>query len=174
MFFEFRWNNFLHSVVYDMIAKVLNTFSYTASVPTSLAGNGPNPSDDNMAMGEERDKEGQDSSLEMSYRIISQRKMKNLRMSVKRLVVSIFQDAKLISQILNAQRLNDYEVYTVPLMLTLFSEQPKGLRLGYMGHLTYIADEVCKLFEKCSSELDDELHGKVIDCAANFHRIYCL
>ncbi|KAJ1559583.1 hypothetical protein HK405_010070, partial [Cladochytrium tenue] len=31
LFFEFPWNNFLHSVVYDMIAKVFNTYSYTAT-----------------------------------------------------------------------------------------------------------------------------------------------
>ena len=31
LFFDFPWNNFLHSVVYDMIAKVFNTYSYTAT-----------------------------------------------------------------------------------------------------------------------------------------------
>ena len=30
LFFEFPWNNFLHSVVYDMIAKVFNTYSFTS------------------------------------------------------------------------------------------------------------------------------------------------
>jgi SIT4 phosphatase-associated protein len=31
-----------------------------------------------------------------------------------------------------------------------------------MGHLSYIADEVCKLFEKCAPELDDVLHGTIL------------
>jgi hypothetical protein len=30
-----------------------------------------------------------------------------------------------------------------------------GVRLGYMGHLTYISDEVCKLIEKCSLDLSE-------------------
>jgi hypothetical protein len=36
-----------------------------------------------------------------------------------------------------------------------------GVRLGYMGHLTYISDEVCKLIEKCSLDLS-ELTGTSI------------
>lgn len=34
LFFRFQWNNFLHSVVYDMIAKVLNSYSFILSVIT--------------------------------------------------------------------------------------------------------------------------------------------
>lgn len=68
----------------------------------------------------------------------------------------------MIDRITDAQRLNDFHV-----------EQPKGLRLGYMGHLTYISDETCKLFEKCASELESDLGG--IGSFLNrfiFHRIY--
>jgi hypothetical protein len=39
------------------------------------------------------------------------------------------------------------------------SEQPKGLRLGYMGHLTYISDEACKLLEKCGPDFADDIRG---------------
>ena len=36
---------------------------------------------------------------------------------------------------------------TSSLLLLGNSAQPKGVRLGYMGHLTYIADETVKLLE---------------------------
>lgn len=39
-----------------------------------------------------------------------------------------------------------------------FREKPRSTRLGYMGHLSYISDEVCKLFEKCSEELSSDVH----------------
>jgi hypothetical protein len=127
----------LHSVVYDMIAKVLNTFSYTSTVPSILT---TTP----VLITEDPTKQMDEKTLTH----VSQLKMQMLRTSVKNLVVSIFKDGKLTKLIVNAQRINDFEV-----------EMPKGVRLGYMGHLTYISDEVCKLFEKCSPELDDVLHG---------------
>ncbi|KAJ1553897.1 hypothetical protein HK405_006589, partial [Cladochytrium tenue] len=58
----------------------------------------------------------------------------------------------LTRRITQAQRLNDYEV-----------EQPKGLRKGYMGHLTYIADEVVKLIEKCTPEFRPEIRPLLVD-----------
>ncbi|KAJ3368545.1 hypothetical protein HDU91_000491 [Kappamyces sp. JEL0680] len=124
LFFMFPWNNFIHSVVYDMIAKIFNTFSFTANLPSATL------------------------PPELTEKIneASPHKMINVRKSVKRLVVAVFKSANLMAQITNAQRLNDYHV-----------EQPKGFRLGYMGHLTYISDETCKLFDKCANELEDEL-----------------
>ncbi|KAI8905934.1 SIT4 phosphatase-associated protein-domain-containing protein [Gorgonomyces haynaldii] len=136
LFFEFKWNNFLHSVVYDMVAKVLNTFTYTSTLPANPV-NGPIPSNEDLP-------------ALSDVSTVSQTKLKALRKSVKTLVVTIFKEGRLTAQIVNAQRQNDYEV-----------EQPKGVRLGYMGHLTYISDEVCKLFEKCAAELDDELHAYI-------------
>jgi hypothetical protein len=120
-----------------MIAKVLNTFSYTSTVPSILT---TTP----VLITEDPTKQMDEKTLTH----VSQLKMQMLRTSVKNLVVSIFKDGKLTKLIVNAQRINDFEV-----------EMPKGVRLGYMGHLTYISDEVCKLFEKCSPELDDVLHG---------------
>ncbi|KAH6593163.1 hypothetical protein BASA61_004332 [Batrachochytrium salamandrivorans] len=135
-FFQFKWNNFLHSIVYDMIAKVFNTYSYTSSIQPSPALSVPASSATDASV-----------NTDQGVEAPGQKKLQNLRTSVKRLVVSIFKDAHLMTQITDAQHQNDYDV-----------EQPKGVRLGYMGHLTYISDEVCKLFEKCSVELDDELN----------------
>ena len=38
LFFTFKWNNLLHSVVFDMIAKMSHSFSFTASVPGLVQG----------------------------------------------------------------------------------------------------------------------------------------
>eukprot|EP00842_Homolaphlyctis_polyrhiza_P005780 jgi/Hompol1/6202/HPOL_004872-RA len=145
-FFTFKWNNFLHSVVYDMIAKVFNTFSFTSAAP-QVAGTLGQPPAAGEAGVEGGNVPNPDANLALT---VSQRKMKELRVSVKKLIVSIFKEAKLMSLVTDAQRQNDYDV-----------EQPRGVRLGYMGHLTYISDEICKLFERCSAELDDELRDYI-------------
>jgi hypothetical protein len=133
LFFNFPWNNFLHSVVYDMIAKTLNTFTYTSTVLSDeISSTDVSQSAEKLAQ----------------MQSMASPKMKAFRLNVRKLVVSFFKDAHLTALIVNAQRLNDYEV-----------ELPKGVRLGYMGHLTYISDELCKLLDKCADELDDELHG---------------
>lgn len=57
-------------------------------------------------------------------------------------LIQIYKDGQLTTRITAAQRKNDFEV-----------EQQKGVRLGFMGHITYISDEVCKLADKCWTEL---------------------
>ncbi|ORZ17185.1 SIT4 phosphatase-associated protein-domain-containing protein [Absidia repens] len=52
------------------------------------------------------------------------------------LALSILKDGQLTTNMVKAQKENDEEW-----------AKPKGMRLGYMGHLTFIADEVIKLFE---------------------------
>ncbi|ORX52405.1 SAPS-domain-containing protein [Hesseltinella vesiculosa] len=52
------------------------------------------------------------------------------------LALSILKDGQLTTKMVQAQKDNDTEW-----------SKPKGMRLGYMGHLTFIADEVIKLFE---------------------------
>lgn len=37
---------------------------------------------------------------------------------------------------------------------------PKGVRAGYMGHLTYVAEESIKLYEKCGEELGESVQRK--------------
>ncbi|KAJ3223481.1 hypothetical protein HK099_001064 [Clydaea vesicula] len=126
LFFKFPWNNFLHSVVYDMIAKVFNTYSFTLTFNASLSN----------------------TSIEKnSASTLVEEKMERIKKTVRLLVISIYKDGELMKKIIDAQIENDAQV-----------NLPKGVRLGYMGHLTYISDEVCKLIEKCSTDLESELY----------------
>ncbi|KAI9027204.1 SIT4 phosphatase-associated protein-domain-containing protein [Phycomyces nitens] len=54
----------------------------------------------------------------------------------RNLIISVLKDGQLTDWIIKAQKLNDIE-----------SEKRKGTRLGYMGHLTFISDEIVKVFE---------------------------
>ncbi|KAJ3416750.1 hypothetical protein HDV05_000124 [Chytridiales sp. JEL 0842] len=135
LFFSYPWHNFLHSVVYDMIAKVFNTYTFTSTAnfrPLNPDGTEADPP-----------KEGEPlTPLE--------EKMKSVKTIFEALVTSILSDGSLTTHILNAQKTND-KIIT----------QPKGLRLGYMGHLTYISDEVCKLWEKCGAEFPESVGALV-------------
>ncbi|KAJ3195874.1 hypothetical protein HK101_010784 [Irineochytrium annulatum] len=132
LFFKYPWNNFLHSVVYDMIAKVFNTYSFT-----STANLRP----------QSADLEGGFMSTPLTPAEV---RMKTVKDSVFNLVVSILLDGRLTDRITAAQKENDAVV-----------SQPKGVRLGYMGHLTYIADEVCKLMEKCSADFNEPIRDLI-------------
>ncbi|KAJ3094817.1 hypothetical protein HDU97_007546 [Phlyctochytrium planicorne] len=130
LFFQYPWNNFLHSVVYDMIAKVFNTYSFTSTAnlrPILPEGEVYVPSATVLA---------------------AEERLQKVKESVFKLVISILSDGKLTEKIVAAQKLNDLEV-----------EQPKGVRLGYMGHLTYISDEVCKLVDKCAADFEGDVKG---------------
>ncbi|KAF9915210.1 hypothetical protein BX616_006660 [Lobosporangium transversale] len=107
LFFQFPWNNFLHTVVYDMVHQVFHRPMGDIGRPDIDGTYIPPKSDHDITEGWNR-----------------------------RLTVSMFRDGQLTKRITDAQRLNDYEC-----------AQPKGVRLGYMGHLTYIADETVKLLE---------------------------
>ncbi|KAF9355926.1 hypothetical protein BGX26_005931 [Mortierella sp. AD094] len=107
LFFQFPWNNFLHTVVYDMVHQVFHRPMGDIGRPDVDGTYIPPKSDQDITEGWNR-----------------------------RLTISIFKDGQLTKRITDAQRLNDYEC-----------AQPKGVRLGYMGHLTYIADETVKLLE---------------------------
>ncbi|TFK23456.1 SAPS-domain-containing protein [Coprinopsis marcescibilis] len=92
LFFEFPWNNFLHSAVYDLIHQVL-----TGNVETG------------------RNRE---------------------------LAISLFRDAKIMHRIVEGQARNDND-----------KSATKGGRLGYMGHLTLIAEDVITALEHFPPEL---------------------
>ncbi|KAJ7633140.1 SIT4 phosphatase-associated protein-domain-containing protein [Roridomyces roridus] len=92
LFFEFPWNNFLHSSVYDFIHQIL-----TGNVDGGLG---------------------------------------------RELAVSLFRDARLMHRIVEGQRMNDVECV-----------KPKSVRLGFMGHLTLIAEDVLTALDRFPEEL---------------------
>ncbi|KAI6036028.1 SIT4 phosphatase-associated protein-domain-containing protein [Pisolithus microcarpus] len=92
LFFEFPWNNFLHSVVYDFIHQIL----------TGKVDGGLN----------------------------------------RELTIALFRDARLMHRIVEGQKKNDAE-----------SVKPKGVRLGYMGHLTLMSEDVITALEHYPQEL---------------------
>ncbi|KAJ3284631.1 hypothetical protein HDU76_008264 [Blyttiomyces sp. JEL0837] len=114
-----------------MIAKVFNTYSYTATAFNPKAGENGEPGFVGLEPAQEA-------------------KMQVVKGSFKNLTLSILVGAELTKKIAAAQRQNDYEV-----------ELPRGVRLGYMGHLTYISDEVCKLMEKCVNDFEGDAYNLV-------------
>ncbi|KAJ7481056.1 SIT4 phosphatase-associated protein-domain-containing protein, partial [Mycena galericulata] len=92
LFFEFPWNNFLHSSVYDFIHQIL-----TGNVDGGLG---------------------------------------------RELAVALFRDARLMHRIVEGQRMNDTAC-----------TKPKSVRLGFMGHLTLIAEDVLTALERFPPEL---------------------
>lgn len=89
LFFLYPWNNFLHSVVYDMVAKVFNTFAYVAGVVGGTLGH------------------GSEGSPEGPRNEIVENRMRRMRDGVGELVVSIVKDGQLMEKIVEAQNKND-------------------------------------------------------------------
>lgn len=92
LFFEFPWNNFLHSAVYDFIHQIL-----TGNVTSGLN---------------------------------------------RELAIALFRDARIMHRIVEGQQRNDIE-----------SSKPEGVRLGYMGHLTLISEDVLVALERYPPDL---------------------
>ncbi|KAJ7706882.1 SIT4 phosphatase-associated protein-domain-containing protein [Mycena rosella] len=92
LFFEFPWNNFLHSAVYDLVHQIL-----TGNVDGGLA---------------------------------------------RELAVALFRDARLMHRIVEGQRMNDAAC-----------AEPKSVRLGFMGHLTLISEDVLMALERFPPDL---------------------
>ncbi|KAG5635440.1 hypothetical protein H0H81_011247 [Sphagnurus paluster] len=92
LFFEFPWNNFLHSAVYDVVHQILTG-------PVEIGSN-------------------------------------------RELAISLFRDAQLMQRIVDGQKRNDNE-----------TAKPKGVRLGYMGHLTLMSEDVIMALERFPPDL---------------------
>lgn len=120
MFFEFQWNNFLHSAVYDVIHQIL-----TGNVEGGLN---------------------------------------------RELIISLFEDAKLMQRIVDGQKLNDVERYVLSSakkrkvftsgaknIISFNSAKPKGVRIGYMGHLTLLAEDVISALERYPTDLQSPI-----------------
>ncbi|KZT23975.1 SAPS-domain-containing protein [Neolentinus lepideus HHB14362 ss-1] len=92
IFFDFPLNNFLHSVVYDLLHQIL----------TGRVDEGMN----------------------------------------RELTISLFRDVHIMDRILEGQRRNDAEI-----------AKPRGVRLGYMGHLTLISEDVIGALQHYPADL---------------------
>lgn len=77
----------------------------------------------------------------------------------RELAVSLFRDARLMHRIVEGQKRNDlewceqYRISVSSANLHNHSSKPKGVRLGYMGHLTLIAADVITALERFPPEL---------------------
>ncbi|KAG8932147.1 hypothetical protein FRC02_001620 [Tulasnella sp. 418] len=60
----------------------------------------------------------------------------------RELVISLFRDSRLLHRIIDAQRKNDEAC-----------SKPKGVRLGYMGHLTLISEDIVSALEHYPEDL---------------------
>jgi serine/threonine-protein phosphatase 6 regulatory subunit 3 len=69
----------------------------------------------------------------------------------RELAIALFRDAKLMHRIIEGQKRNDAEWYSFNFIISpdlstdfmyKYSAKPKGVRLGYMGHLTLISEDV--------------------------------
>ncbi|KXS17264.1 hypothetical protein M427DRAFT_154045 [Gonapodya prolifera JEL478] len=145
LFFAHPWNNLLHSVVYDMVAKIFNAYTFLSSLPTPSSPS--TPTHPSLVPG------SPPSSIPLPTPPVQtpvRFKLGELKRAVRRLVVQVLGDGRIVERIGEAQRWNDWAV-----------QQPRGYRLGHMGHLTHVADEVIKLWERCAEELEPE-------CGASF------
>lgn len=106
------------------------------------------------------------------------------RESNRRLVDSVFTNGQLTQRILKAQSENDiawyiYSLYiykgfyTKHLGVLYNSAQPKGNRLGYMGHLTFISDEIIKLLESYP-DMTKDIQKEIDSEAWNYYCVHQL
>jgi hypothetical protein len=128
LFFSFPWNNFLHSCVYDMIAKILNTYSYTSDLLPILE--------------KLPETEAEARTMQLT---LGQYTLIQVRQKVKILVLSLLEEGQLIQRVIKASQANEQ------------SEKEKKIRLGYMGHLTFVSNEILKFPEKCIQDISPSL-----------------
>ncbi|KAJ4500867.1 SIT4 phosphatase-associated protein-domain-containing protein [Lentinula lateritia] len=76
----------------------------------------------------------------------SERRSEGSRGYNRELILSLFRDAQLMHKIVEGQRRNDEE-----------SAKPRTPRLGYMGHLTLISEDVLTALDRYPASLRDEI-----------------
>ena len=73
------------------------------------------------------------------------------------LVISLFRDAKILHRIIEGQAANDREWYVFlfcwDVAQKVHSAKPKGIRLGYMGHLMLISEDVITAMARFPPEI---------------------
>ena len=110
LFFEFPWNNFLHSAVYDLVHQIL-----TGNVESGVN---------------------------------------------RELAIALFHDARLMHRIVDGQKRSDAKVCVLSFISpntrrsnAYRRSKPNGVRLGYMGHLTLISEDVLTTLGRFPPEL---------------------
>lgn len=79
-------------------------------------------------------------------------------------MLSLFQDSNLVEKILHGQKLNDTAAYVPVVFMTAlsasdivilfsYSESGRTTRLGFMGHLVLISEDIVKFFQRCPADL---------------------
>lgn len=143
LFFKYTWNNFLHLQVELCVAAILRPCAHEMKLQPS-----PNSQEKTAASGEEETQETSDTNSASEQ---PQNSAHNLLMS------HMFQHCHLVQRILEAWEENDK------------LQSDGGMRRGYMGHLTRIANTVVHNLEKgpvhtqisnLISELPEDARGR--------------
>lgn len=134
LFFEYPWNNFLHTQVEQSIKSILNNIKKTSPVTTPI-------SDQDM-----KTADGDDTSVDDDQKTSS-----DPETAAVLLVKQLFQESQIISRILNVwDTINSDDILKsdekmiddetgVTTVQTTFHRKP---RPGYMGHLIKIANHI--------------------------------
>lgn len=77
----------------------------------------------------------------------------------RELAISLFRDARLMHRIVEGQKMNDMEMWVYFSLILMPSSdvensaKPNGVRLGFMGHLTLMSEDIITALERFPPEL---------------------